>query len=62
MTHESVEKVQNWPVLKCTKEVESFLGFANYYQDHIKGFAEATSRLYQLTGSQAIFQCKKEHD
>ena len=62
MTHEAVEKVQNWPFPKCTKEVESFLGFANYYRDHIKGFAEVTARLYQLTGSKATFQWKKEHD
>ena len=62
MTHEAVEKVQNWPVPKCTKEVESFLGFANYYRDHIKGFAEVTAGLYQLTGSKATFQWKKEHD
>ena len=29
---EKVEKVQTWPVLKNTKEVQSFLGLASYYR------------------------------
>ena len=62
MIHGAVEKVQNWPIPKCTKEMESFLHFANYYRDHIKGFAEVIARLYQLTGSKATFQWKNDQD
>ena len=33
-------KVKQWPVPKTVKEVQQFLGFANYYRRFIKGFAE----------------------
>ena len=62
MTKEAVEKVQNWPKPTCVRDVESFLGFANYYRDHIKEFAKHTSILYQLTGSKANFNWTEEHD
>jgi hypothetical protein len=46
-----IEAVKNWPVPKCKKDVESFLGFANYHRQHIRGFAGLTATLYDLTGS-----------
>ncbi|MBW0498563.1 hypothetical protein O181_038278 [Austropuccinia psidii MF-1] len=36
------------PVPKIIKEMQSFLGFASYYRDHIKGFAHINSSLYKL--------------
>ena len=62
MTKEAVEKVMNWPKPTRVKDVESFLGFANYYRDHIKEFAKHTSILYTLTGSKANFEWTEEHD
>ena len=62
MTEEAVKKVQNWPKPTCVRDVESFLGFANYYRDHIKEFANHTALLYQLTGSKANFNWTEEHD
>ena len=62
MTEEAVEKVVNWPKPTRVKDVESFLGFANYYRDHIKEFAKHTAILYTLTGSKAHFEWTEEHD
>ena len=44
------------------KEVESFLGFVNYYRDHLKEFAKSTSCLYQLTGAKAEFKWDTKHN
>ncbi|MBW0479088.1 hypothetical protein O181_018803 [Austropuccinia psidii MF-1] len=36
------------PVPKNIKEMQSFLGFASYYRNHIKTFAYITSSLYKI--------------
>ena len=58
---ENVEKVSKWPVPTSVKEVERFLGFANYHREHIKDYASVTRVLYQLTGSKAVFNWLVEH-
>ena len=34
-----VEGVSKWPKSTCVKEVQSFLGFVNFYRRFIEGFA-----------------------
>ena len=46
---EKTNKVANWPVPKTRKEVQQFLGFANYYRRFIRNFATIAKPLYQLT-------------
>ncbi|MBW0525033.1 hypothetical protein O181_064748 [Austropuccinia psidii MF-1] len=43
-----VAEVLQKPVPKSIKEMQSFLGFASYYRNHIKNFAHITSSLYKL--------------
>jgi hypothetical protein len=50
MSPNKVGAVKKWPVPRCRKDVESFLGFANYHRQHIQGFAGISSCLYDLTG------------
>ncbi|KAK6181976.1 hypothetical protein SNE40_009751 [Patella caerulea] len=38
----------------CTREAESFLGFANYHRTFIKHFAEKAFPLYQITGKKTF--------
>ncbi|VDI25780.1 Hypothetical predicted protein [Mytilus galloprovincialis] len=47
---EYVEVVKKWKVPTTTREVEQFLGFANYHRTFIKNFADLSYPLYQLTG------------
>ena len=39
MEEEKVKGVLEWPIPKCVKDVQKFLGLANYYCRFIEGFA-----------------------
>ena len=58
---DNIVKVKKWPVPTSVKEVEKFLGFANYHREHMKDYASVTRVLYQLTGSRAVFKWHEEH-
>ena len=45
-----VETIIDWPIPKCTKDVEKFCGFANYHRNFIQDFAELATPLYSVTG------------
>ena len=47
---EDVKTVLDWPVPTSSKEVERFLGLANYHRAFIKKFADIAQPLYNLTG------------
>ncbi|MBW0589498.1 hypothetical protein O181_129213 [Austropuccinia psidii MF-1] len=40
--------------------MQSFLGFASYYRNHIKDFAHITSSLYMLCSEDVVFEITKE--
>ncbi|MBW0518239.1 hypothetical protein O181_057954 [Austropuccinia psidii MF-1] len=40
--------------------MQSFLGFASYYRNHIKHFAHMTSSLYKLCSKDVVFEITKE--
>ncbi|MBW0498086.1 hypothetical protein O181_037801 [Austropuccinia psidii MF-1] len=48
------------PVPKNIKEMQSFLGFASYYRNHIRNFAPITSSLYKLCAKDVVFEITKE--
>ena len=50
-----VNKVKNWPVPKTSKEVQQFLGLANYYRRFVQGFANTSRPLHRLTEKTAKF-------
>ena len=56
----SIECVKDWPTPNCTKEVESFLGFANYNREHVPNLAQLAEPLYAITGKKP-FVWKEEH-
>ena len=45
---EKVDKVQNWPIPKTSKEVHSFIGLASYYHRFIPNFAKWSKPLNTL--------------
>ncbi|MBW0558215.1 hypothetical protein O181_097930 [Austropuccinia psidii MF-1] len=40
--------------------MQSFLGFASYYRNHIKNFDHITSSLYKLCSKYVVFEITKE--
>jgi len=48
MQKEKVEGVLNWPAPRNVKEVQKFLGLANYYRRFIKNFARIAALLHVL--------------
>ena len=48
MQKEKVDRVLSWPVPRNVKEVQKFLGLANYYRQFIKDFARIAVPLHLL--------------
>jgi len=48
MEREKVKGVLEWPTPKCVKDVQKFLGLANYYCRFIEGFATVARPLHDL--------------
>ena len=46
---EKISSVQNWPVPKNIRELQSFLGFVGYYRRFIKNFSQIAKPLHSLT-------------
>jgi hypothetical protein len=44
---DSIDSVKQWPIPRTKKELESFLGFANYHRYHIKEFAKLAEPLHE---------------
>jgi hypothetical protein len=51
MAPKKVESITQWPTPKNKKQVQKFLGLANYYRRFIKGFAHIAKALHKLTGN-----------
>ena len=45
---EKVKEVLEWLTLKCVKDIQKFLGLANYYHRFIKGFASIARPLHNM--------------
>ena len=50
-----VETVVNWPNLVNVKDVQSFLGFANFYRRFVYGFSDIAGPLTNLTKKETEF-------
>ena len=49
MDKEKLSGVLEWPVLTKVKQVQAFLGFANFYYRFIENFAKMSKPLFDLT-------------
>jgi len=45
---EKVKGVLDWPILKCIKDIQKFLGLTNYYCQFIQDFALIAKLLYNM--------------
>ena len=51
-----VKGIQEWPVPKKLRDVQSFLGFCNFYRRFIAGFSEIAKPLTELTKKNEPFE------
>jgi len=49
MEKEKVQRVVEWPVPKSVKDIQKFLGLANYYRRFVKDFAKIAKPLHKMT-------------
>ena len=49
-------RVAEWPTLSNKKEVQSFLGFTNFYRRFIEGFSHIARPLFDLTKADSVFK------
>jgi len=63
MSQKKVEDIVNWPVPRNVKEVQRFIGFANFYRRFIQGFSSLTLPIQLLTHNGVMWnwseQCEK---
>ena len=52
MSETDIKTVENWPLPMSSKDVELFLGSANYHRAVIRDFARIAVPLYRVTGKQ----------
>ena len=55
-----VEAVLEWPVPTTVKEVQAFLGFANFYRRFIRGYSKTITPLTELTKKGKTFAWNME--
>ena len=48
MEEGKVKEILEWPTLKCVKDIQKFLGLANYYHQFIKDFASIARPLHDI--------------
>ena len=57
-----INAVEEFPIPRCSKDVRSFLGLANYYRRFIKNFAAIASPFNKLTRKHVHFLWDSECD
>ena len=62
MQKEKVEGVLNWPAPRNVKEVQKFLGLANYYRRFIRDFAKIAALLHALVRKEQKWKWEKEQE
>lgn len=48
MSTNDIETVSDWPVPTCSKDVERFMGLANYHRGFVKNFSQLATLLYEV--------------
>uniref|UniRef100_A0A672YRD9 Gypsy retrotransposon integrase-like protein 1 n=1 Tax=Sphaeramia orbicularis TaxID=375764 RepID=A0A672YRD9_9TELE len=60
MDPDKISAVRDWPTPASRKEVQRFLGFANFYRKFIRGFSNVAAPLHALTSPKTTFRWSPE--
>ena len=56
MNPKKIQTVQEWPTPKTVKDVQSFLGFANFYRKFIRNYSQIATPLTEITKKEVGFK------
>ena len=56
-----IKDVLSWPDPDNRTKLQSFLGFANYHQNHLKAYADHSAILYELASPKVLFRWDLSH-
>lgn len=59
---EKIKAVTEWPIPQTRKQLQCFLGFANFYRRFIQGFSQVVAPLTKLTSPKVPFLWSPEAD
>jgi len=66
MSQKKVEDILNWPAPRSVKQVQKFIGFADFYRRFIQGFSKLTLHIQTLTHNGLMWnwtrQCQEAFD
>lgn len=62
MDPQKIKSITEWPTPKNVKDIQSFLGFGNFYRRFIKGYSEITAPLTRLTRKDIPFKWEMEQE
>jgi len=60
MSQKKDEDIVNWPAPRNVKEVQRFIGFANFYRQFIQGFSSLTLLIQVLTHNGVMWNCSEQ--
>ncbi len=62
MNPQKMKAIMNWQVFKSVKSVQSFIGFANFYQKFIKNFSNLVMLMMTLIQKNTLFKWTEKAD
>ena len=60
MDNEKVKAIKEWPEPRTLKEVQAFLGFANFYRKFVQGYLQICTPLTKTTKKEQLFHWECE--
>jgi len=62
MSHKKVEDIVNWPAPRNVKDVQMFIGFANFYRRFIQAFNSLTLPIQVLTHNGVMWNSSEQYE
>jgi len=56
MDSTKVDAIMSWPTLKCMKDIQAFLGLANFYCQFIQDFSKIAAPLHNLMCKETVWR------
>ncbi|KAL0932741.1 reverse transcriptase domain protein [Colletotrichum truncatum] len=62
MSKDKIAAVRDWPILQNVKDVQSFIGYVNYYRRFLEGYLDKNDPLTRLSKKDVPWQWEEEQE